>query len=144
MCNDQKADWKPLDLNFEGTKSYIVTPDNYLLDTTDDKSRNFCVVALFGNTRVATEYILGDVFMQNRYVGLDYEDSRVGINGNYRTVEARPDKPVRPTDDGGNSSVWVIIGIVLGVFVLVGAGGFLIARMRNKRLQANLQKYETL
>jgi hypothetical protein len=143
LCNDNKADWKNLDLNFEGTRSYIVTTDNYLVDITDDKSRNFCIVSLFGNTRVPTEYILGDVFMQNMYVVLDYENSRFGINGNYRTVEPRGDKPDRPSDEG-SISVWIIIGIFIGAFVIVGAGGLLIARMRNKKLQANLQKYETL
>ena len=90
----------------------------------------------------ATEYILGDVFMQNMYVVLDYENSRFAVNGNYRTVEPTNEKPVRPEES--SSSVWIIIAIVLGVFVLVASIGFVVVRMRNKRLQSNLSKYETL
>lgn len=81
--------------------------------------------------------------MQNMYVVLDYENSRFAVNGNYRVVEPINPKPPRP-EDGGSSSVWLIIGIVLGVFVLVAGIGFVMVRMRNKRLQSNLQKYETL
>lgn len=80
--------------------------------------------------------------MQNMYVILDYENSRFAINGNYRVVIPTEDKPVRPEEQ--SSSVWIIIAIVLGVFVLVAAIGFVIVRMRNKRLQSNLSKYETL
>lgn len=80
--------------------------------------------------------------MQNMYVILDYENSRFAINGNYRVVTPTEDKPVRPEEQ--SSSVWIIIAIVLGVFVLVAAIGFVIVRMRNKRLQSNLSKYETL
>ena len=142
VCSANSADWKPLDLNFEGDRSYVVTPDNYLIDYTDNAGKNWCNVAVYGNTVNATEYILGDVFMQNMYVILDYENSRFAINGNYRTVTPVDDKPVRPTES--SSSVWIIIAIVLGVFVLVAAIGFVIVRMRNKRLQSNLSKYETL
>jgi len=80
--------------------------------------------------------------MQNMYVILDYENSRFAINGNYRVVIPTEDKPVRPEEQ--SSSVWIIIAIVLGVFVLVAGIGFVIVRMRNKRLQSNLSKYETL
>lgn len=142
VCSGNSADWKPLDLNFDGDRSYIVTPENYLIDFTDKSGRNWCNVALYGNLYNATEYILGDVFMQNMYVILDYENSRFAVNGNYRTVEPTLPKPVRPEET--SFSVWIIIAIVLGVFVLVAAIGFVIVRMRNKRLQSNLSKYETL
>jgi hypothetical protein len=143
ICSANIADWKNFDLNFEGDRSYIVTPQNYLLDVTDDKSRNWCEVQIFGNVRNATEYLIGDVFMQNMYVILDYENSRFAINGNYRTVEPKGDKPNRD-DSSSSSSVWVIIGIVLGAFILIAGIGFVVVRMRNKKLQSNLSKYETL
>lgn len=142
QCSAHIADWKSLDLNFEKERSYIVTPQNYLIDFTDKSGKNWCNVAIYGNLVNATEYILGDVFMQNMYVILDYENSRFAINGNYRVVIPTEDKPVRPEEQ--SSSVWIIIAIVLGVFVLVAAIGFVIVRMRNKRLQSNLSKYETL
>lgn len=86
--------------------------------------------------------MIGDVFMQNMYVILDYENSRFAINGNYRVVEPKGDKPNREEPSG--SSVWVIIGIVLGAFILIAGIGFVVVRMRNKKLQSNLSKYETL
>lgn len=139
-CNIYSADWKSLDLNFDRDRSYIVTPENYLIDYTDNQGKNWCNVALYGNLKNATEYILGDVFMQNMYVILDYENSRFAVNGNFRVVEPTQPKPIRDE----SSSVWVIIAIVLGVFVLVAGVGFAMVRMRNKRLQSNLSKYETL
>jgi hypothetical protein len=141
-CSDHSADFERLDLNFDGDRSYIVYPENYLIDFTDKQGKNWCNVAVYGNIKNATEYILGDVFMQNMYVVLDYENTRFAVNGNYRTVEPTLPKPNRP--DEQSSSVWVIIAIVLGVFVLVAGIGFVIVRMRNKRLQSNLSKYETL
>ena len=141
-CHDNQADFSPFDFNFEGDRSYIVTPANYMLDYTDKSGRNWCNIAIYGNTINPTEYILGDVFMQNMYVVLDYESSRFAVNGNYRTVEPKSDKPVRPDEVG--SSVWIIIGVVAGVLVFVAFIGCVIVRMKNKRLQSNLSKYEQL
>jgi Eukaryotic aspartyl protease len=143
-CSDNQKDWHNFDFNFEGDRSYIVTPQNYMLDYTDKSGRNLCNIAIYGNQHNPTEYILGDVFMQNMYVILDYENSKFAVNGNYRIVEPRFDKPERPEQDSSSISVWAIIGIVAGVLVLVGVIGFCIVRAKNKRLQSNLAKYETL
>lgn len=88
-----------------------------------------------------TEYILGDVFMQNLYVILDYENSQFAVNGNYILVPGKGEKKDRSTS---GSMVWVIIGSVVGVLVLVAIIGFCIVRAKNRRLQSNLAKYETL
>lgn len=141
-CSNHQKDFAPFDFNFEGGRSYIVTPANYMLDF-GNKSGDYCNIAVYGNTMHATEYILGDVFMQNMYVVLDYSSSRFAVNGNFRMVEPKPDnKPVRP--DSVGSSVWIIIGIVAGVLVLVAGIGCCIVKMKNKRLQSNLAKYEQL
>lgn len=45
-CSGHSSDWKPLDLNFDGDRSYIVTPENYLIDFTDKSGKNWCNVAI--------------------------------------------------------------------------------------------------
>lgn len=107
---------------------------------------------IYGNTRQASEFILGDVFMQSLYVMLDYENSKFAVNGDYTSVTALNDKPYRPPEDNGGDNpstpnknlVWIIIGSVVGVLILVAIVGFLIVRRKNRRLQDNLAKYETL
>lgn len=89
--------------------------------------------------------------MQSLYVMLDYENSKFALNGEYTTVTALDDKPYRPTDPSDPTTptanknlVWIIIGSVVGVLVIVAVVGFLIVRRKNRRLQDNLAKYETL
>lgn len=127
-----------------------MTPAAYLQDGKDSQGRNICKVMVYGNTRHASEFILGDVFMQSLYVILDYENSRFAVNGAYTTVTALDDKPYRPpTDpetptDPKGSLVWIIIGSVVAILVIVAVVGFLIVHRKNRRLQDNLAKYETL
>jgi nitrate reductase gamma subunit len=40
--------------------------------------------------------------------------------------------------------IWAIIGSIIGVLIVVAIVGFIIIRMKNRRLQANLAKYDTL
>jgi len=90
--------------------------------------------------------------MQNFYVILDYEQSRFAINGFYVTVKEIKEKGYRdPTDDGmpkndDNSSkiVWAIIIAIVAVLVVIAIAGFVIVRLKNRRLQNNLAKYEQL
>lgn len=144
-CASKLGDFSNFDFNFIDDRGYSVTPRNYLLDTKDSSGRNICQVAVYGNRYNATEYILGDVFMQSMYVILDYENSKFAINGAYVTVNSTGDKPNRPDEPASSGlSVWVIIGIVVGVLALVAIIGFIIVRQKNRRLQSNLSKYETL
>jgi hypothetical protein len=144
-CISKIGDFFNLDFNFIDERGYTVTPANYLLKTKDDAGRVFCEVAVYGNTFNATEYILGDVFMQSMYVILDYENSRFAVNGNYVWVDPINEKPPRPdTTEGNGISVWVIVFSVVGVLIVVGIIGFFIVRQKNRRLQNNLAKYEAL
>ncbi len=40
--------------------------------------------------------------------------------------------------------MWIIIGAVVGVLIAVAVIGFVIVRRKNRRLEDNLSKYETL
>lgn len=143
-CKFNKDDWKEIDFNFIDDRAYEVLPENYLLDAKDEDGFNICNVGLYGNGKNASEYILGDVFMQSMYVMLDYENSAFALNGRYVPVSKIGEKRPRDdgTDSGSGSTLWIIIGVVAAVLVLAGVIGFIIVRQKNRRLQANLAKYE--
>jgi len=89
--------------------------------------------------------------MQSLYVMLDYDNSRFAVNGKWVPTSQmdtqRYDDPNFDANEGTQSSksiVWVIIGSVIGVLVGVAGIGFFIVRRKNRRLQENLNKYETL
>lgn len=80
--------------------------------------------------------------MTSLYVILDYENSQFAVNGNYITVPTTGDKKDRNLSEG--SIVGIIVGVVIGVIILVGVIAFIMIRMKNRRLQENLAKYEQL
>lgn len=88
--------------------------------------------------------------MQNFYVVLDYENYKFAINGVYTPTSEIKDFGFRDdgTKDGGDTNnksiIWAVIGSIIGVLVVVAIVGFIIVRMKNHRLQANLAKYEQL
>ena len=93
--------------------------------------------------------------MQNFYVIMDYENSRFAINGVYTPVKEIGTKGYRDPeiydedgqrkDQGGSSSIiMAVVGSIIGVLVIVGIVGFIIVKMKNRRLQSNLAKYEQL
>ena len=82
--------------------------------------------------------------MQGLYVILDYENSQFAVNGPYIPVDRIGEKKERTDDTQSNGMIWIIIGSVVGVLVLVAIIGFIIVRQKNRRLQENLSKYETL
>ena len=73
--------------NFVGDRAYILQPKDYLIQNGNTNGLDICQIAIYGNKINATEYILGDVFMQNFYVIMDYENSRFAINGVYTPVK---------------------------------------------------------
>ncbi len=148
-CKYQATEFYDIAFNFIDDRAYQVSPKSYLQDAKDAQGRNICKVLIYGNLRHDSEFILGDVFMQSLYVLLDYENSKFAVNGDYTSVTALNDKPYRPDENTpattpNKNLVWIIIGSVVGVLVIVAVVGFLIVRRKNRRLQDNLAKYETL
>jgi hypothetical protein len=87
--------------------------------------------------------------MQNFYVILDYNNYKFAINGIYTPTENIKDygwkeDPTRPASGSSGSIIWAVIGSIIGVLAVVAIVGFIIVRMKNHRLQANLAKYEQL
>ena len=87
--------------------------------------------------------------MQQFYVVLDYGKYQFAINGIYTPISEIKDKgfrdPDRNTPSGhtGNVALIVIVAILI-VLVVVGVVGCIIVKMKNKRLEENLAKYEQL
>ena len=127
-----------------------MSPADYLLDTKTSSGQNWCEIGVYGSN--TTEFILGDVFMQSLYVMLDYDNSRFAVNGKWVPISQMDTQhyddpnfdPNDPNPTSNKSIVWIIIGSVIGVLVAVAAIGFFIVRRKNRRLQQNLEKYETL
>lgn len=149
MCSQHMSDFTYIGFNFKDDRVYQILPSDYMRDTSDSQGRNWCDIGIYGSN--STRFILGDVFMQSLYVMLDYDNSQFALNGNWvhaSTMYTQKRFPDAPTDDGTGGSnksiVWVIIGSVLGVLVAVAAIGIFIVRRKNRRLQQNLEKYETL
>lgn len=94
-CGMRASDWSSFHFNFVDNRAYEITPSSYLVDFKDADGFNICHIGIYGNKHNASEYILGDVFMQSLYVMLDYENSRFAVNGNYITVESMGDKKRR-------------------------------------------------
>jgi len=141
-CSIHISDFESVYFNFYADRAYEVKPANYLLDYTDSTGANFCQIQLFGNTKNNTEYILGDSFMESFYVILNYENNAFALNGNYVSVYQVGEKANR--DAISSSPLWIIIGAVAGVLVLVAIIGCIVVRQKNRRLQANLAKYDQL
>jgi hypothetical protein len=95
------------------------------------------------------EYILGDIFMQQFYVMLDYGKYQFAINGVYTPISEIKDKGFRDPDrknpgTSQNTVVFIVIAAILIVLAVVGVIGCIIVRVKNRRLQDNLAKYEQL
>jgi hypothetical protein len=88
--------------------------------------------------------------MKNFYVILDYENYKFAMNGVYtptgeiKDYGFRNDGTTDNTQGSSKSIIWAVIGSIIGVLAVVAIVGFIIVRMKNNRLQANLAKYEQL
>ena len=81
------------------------------------------------------EYILGDIFMQQFYVVLDYGKYQFAINGVYTPISEIKDKgfrdPDRHTGTSQNKVVFIVIAAILIVLAVVGVIGCVIVRVKN-------------
>ena len=87
--------------------------------------------------------------MQQFYTVFDYTNYRFAVNGIYTPISdiqqygfRDPDAPV-PTKTSGNI-VFIVIAAIVIVLAVVAIIGCVIVRVKNRRLEANLAKYETL
>lgn len=84
--------------NFVDDRAYLLKPADYLIQTGNKNGQDICQIGIYGNRINRFEYILGDIFMQNFYVILDYENSRFAINGVYTQVKDIGTKGYRDPD----------------------------------------------
>lgn len=169
-CTDHIGDFYNIAINVVDDRVYELSPEKYLSDTIDSKNQSWCQVLIHstpGND-FETTFRLGDIFMQQFYLMLDYDNSRFALNGKWvptaqmNTSRYWPDPTPTPpspappgpsptpdqdqgsSDQGGASSTVIIIAIVAGVVVLLVAAGIVIYKRRNKRLQDELSRQELL
>ena len=87
--------------------------------------------------------------MQQFYTIFDYTNYKFAINGVYTPTSEIKDYGFRDPEAGnhnnGNSPVIIIvIAAIVIVLAVVAIVGCVIVRVKNKRLEDNLAKYETL
>lgn len=125
-----------ISLQFSGNETFIYPPNSYAIPLTVG-GVSMCKIALFGN-KDSTEdyYMLGNLFLKNYYVLLNYTSSSVGFNGYYYLAEQiiKPDGPI-----DNKLPIWgvmiistSIVGIILAVCVC------LYIRQKNTALKMRL------
>lgn len=140
-CNSNLAN---ISLQFSGNETFIYPPQSYAIPVTV-AGVSMCKIALYGNKDSTEEYyMLGNLFLKNYYVLLNYTNSSVGFNGYYYLAEQliKPDVPVIDK----KLPIWgvmiiatSIVGIILAVCVC------LYIRQKNTALKMRLNNtYERL
>ena len=86
--------------------------------------------------------------MQQFYAIFDYTNYKFAINGAYTpTSEIKEfgfrDPEAVPTSQG-NKVIFIVIAAIVIVLAVVAIIGCVIVRLKNRRLEENLAKYETL
>ena len=87
--------------------------------------------------------------MQQFYTVFDYTNYRFAVNGIYTPISEiqqygfRDPDATAPTKTSGNI-VFIVIAAIVIVLAVVAIIGCVIVRVKNRRLEANLAKYETL
>ena len=125
-----------ISLQFSGNETFIYPPQSYAIPLTV-AGKSMCKIALYGSNDLTEDYyMLGDLFLQNYYVLLNYTSSSVGFNGYYYLAEQLV-KPDPPKDE--KLAIWgvmiiaaVIVGIILAVCVC------LYIRQKNTALKMRL------
>lgn len=140
--------------NFVADRAYTIKPEEYLIDTSNKNGQDICIVGIQGNLVNATEYILGDLFMQQFYLILDYGKYRFAVNGIYTDIkdiqqygfrDYDPNAPVNPPTETPRAPVWgYIVGGIVIALAVIAIVFFIVIRVKNNRLQNNLAKYEQL
>jgi len=129
-------------------RAYTIQPKDYLISTTNKNGQVICQIGIQGNKLHPDEYILGDIFMQQFYAIFDYTNYKFAINGAYTPTSEIKDFGFRdpeavPTTQG-NKVIFIVIAAIVIVLAVVAIIGCVIVRLKNRRLEENLAKYETL
>ena len=85
--------------------------------------------------------------MQQFYLALDYGKGRFAINGVYTPIEEIKKYGFRDPDHNPSSNKSIILVVIVSIVIVlavVGIIGYVMVRVKNRRLEANLAKYEQL
>jgi hypothetical protein len=113
-----------------------------------------CKFLIYGDKSIDSRYVIGNAFLTNYYVMLNYTDpvnQRIGFNGDYWEITYKPEdkkpdeKPMPPSSDKGDPII--VILIIAGALLFVAIGVCIYIKKRNEKLQGELHesaKYSTL
>ena len=98
---------------------------------------NFCNIVIQRNNIVnhTNEYLLGLAFMYNYYTVINFDNQTIGFNGKIIDFD--------PTANQSTFPLWILI-LVACVIAIAGISICCFIRIRNKRLEAQLDDYDTV
>lgn len=128
----------------------------YIDSNNQTASKDVCKFLVYGqNGSGEKRYLVGNAFLKNYYVMLNYTDSEhqhIGFNGDYWQVVQKPGDPVVPPkpfkpDEEAKGSPLIVILIIAGALLFVAIGVCIYIKKRNEKLQGDLHnetKYSSL
>lgn len=141
-CSELYDKFGPLSFMI-GMIKFTIHPEGYLFENSD---ANLCFIGIQGIDDKINEYRLGQTFLKNFYVGLDYESNsiQIGLNANATTAEMvqlkrMPDygrskgNQASPTPKKKQNKTELIV-IFVFVFVIVLAAIVWFIRQRKQKI----------
>lgn len=123
QCSELYDKLQPLSLTIGLTK-FTIQPQGYLYQIQDNEDQ--CFIGIQGIDNNINEYRLGQIFLRNFYVGLDYTSNEIQIGlikeGSYASMEEQDpfdDDSAAPGKSGSGKKALVAIVIL----VMLGAIG---------------------
>ena len=105
MCKDVQGSFTDIVFTLDDEKGYIVPPVNYLMDLKMydkdlKKEVNHCVILIQRNNipNMQNEYVLGTVFLYSYYQLYDFENNKIGFNGDYIDFNPNRKNPLDPDE----------------------------------------------
>lgn len=96
-------------------------------------------------------YLVGNAFLRNYYVKLNFSDDTIGFNGEYVDITRKPNDPIVPPKpfkpEANKGSPLVIILIIAGALLFVAIGVCIYIKKRNESINSGLaegSKYQTI
>lgn len=132
-CAAREKEFSPFILQLADTKGFSIPASSYLIDKKTQQGQDGCLIGV--QRSKDNDFVLGEVFIQNYYTVLDFENKRVGFNGDL-FVEGLPLKKF---------PLWAIIVIaVAGAGIVLAIAICVVVRHRNKNLKSKLGEYNEI
>jgi hypothetical protein len=80
-CESIIGNYTNITLRFNDSKAFVIPPKSYLYNEVTASGINICYSLIVGRYDLGESVILGDIFMENYHVVVDFDNTTIGING---------------------------------------------------------------